>query len=40
MCKARVLDFVTWRSLVALVRGVTVAARAEAHAVNPRVNRR
>lgn len=38
-CKARVLDFVTQRSLVALVRAVVVVAGGQAHTVSPRVNR-
>lgn len=38
-CKARVLEFVTQWSLVALVRAVVVVAGGRAHTVSPRVNR-
>lgn len=39
VCKARVLDFVIQRSLVALVRAVVVVAGGQAHTVSPRMNR-
>lgn len=37
-CKARVLELVTQRSLVALVRAVVVVAGGQAHTVSCRVN--
>lgn len=39
VCKARVLDFVIQRSLVALVRAVVVVAGGQVHTVSPGVNR-